>query len=375
MELIKLCIRNIYFREKPMRKNYIDNLRFCTVLLLFPFHTFMMYNNWAENFYVRQEPLFLPSLFNQIVWPWFMPLLFLISGIGTYHALEKRSTVQFIKEIFLRLFIPLVSGILVIIPVQTFFAEKFHNSYEGSYISQYSLFFTKGSDLTGYTGGFTPGHLWFILYLFVISLLTLPLINILKNKQSIFIKPNLLYLTLIGLLPLLSKPILSIGGKSIVEYAVWYLLGFTVFSKDEIIDFLETKRKLIHALSAILFILFLVINVTGSFFSLALLRYLSSQFYAWFFILSIIVIFKKNLNNTNKVLTYLRDSSFPVYILHQSVLIFCAYYVVLIPTHSVIHIVLMIVSSIFITFTLYELLKRIPGLSLILLGIKRKEFK
>ena len=165
-----------------MRKHYIDNLRFCTVLLLFPFHTFMMYNNWGENFYVRQEPLFIPSLFNQIVWPWFMPLLFLISGIGAYHALEKRSTVQFIKERFLRLFIPLVSGILILIPVQTFFAEKFHNGYEGSYIDQYSLFFTKVSDLTGYTGGFTPGHLWFILYLFVISLLTLPLINILKKK-------------------------------------------------------------------------------------------------------------------------------------------------------------------------------------------------
>ena len=110
-------------------------------------------------------------------------------------------------------------------------------------------------------------------------------------------------------------------------------------------------------------------------FSFLRIRYISSQLYAWFFILSIIVIFKKYLNITNKVFTYLRESSFPVYILHQSVLIFCAYYVVQIPAHSVIHIVLMIVSSMFITFALYELLKRIPGLSLILLGIKRKEFK
>jgi len=313
-----------------------------------------MYNNWGENFYVRQEPLFIPSLFNQIVWPWFMPLLFLISGIGAYHALEKRSTVQFIKERFLRLFIPLVSGILILIPVQTFFAEKFHNGYEGSYIDQYSLFFTKVSDLTGYTGGFTPGHLWFILYLFVISLLTLPLINILKKKQAVFIKPRILNLIVIGVLPLLGKPLLSIGGKSIVEYTIWYLLGFTVFSKDEIIDILETKRKLICALSAILFIFYLVMSITGSFSSLALMRYLSSQFYAWFFILAILIIFKRNRNSTNKTFQYLRDSSFPVYILHQSVLIFCAYYVVQIPALSIIHLVLIIVSSIFITFALYE---------------------
>lgn len=36
-----------------MRKNYIDNLRWLAILLLFPYHTAMIYNDFGENFYIR----------------------------------------------------------------------------------------------------------------------------------------------------------------------------------------------------------------------------------------------------------------------------------------------------------------------------------
>ncbi|HPX26342.1 MAG TPA: acyltransferase [Treponemataceae bacterium] len=353
-----------------MRKHYIDNLRLCTVLLLFPFHTFMIYNNWGENFYVRQASMTFPSFFNGIIWPWFMPLLFLLSGIGAYHALEKRSTVQFIKERFLRLFVPLVTGILIIIPVQTYFAEKFHNGYDGSYFAQYSLFFTKVSDLTGYTGGFTPGHLWFILFLFIISLITLPVIYLIKERNYPFSSISFLLLLIIGIIPLFGKPIASIGGKSIVEYSLWYLLGYIFFSKDAIIDVLTEKRRLIYSVSTVLFLLFAIIN--SDIFSLPdIFTYIASQCYAWFFILSMLVLFKQKMNSTNKTLQYFSDSSFPVYILHQSVLVFCAYYIVKIPVDPIIHIIFILISSIILTFGFYELISRIPVISVILLGIKK----
>jgi len=107
--------------------------------------------------------------------PWFMPLLFVIAGISSAFALKKRTAKQFLSERFFKLFLPHVSGILIYIPIQTYFAERYHNQYTGGFFHQYILFFTKPTDLTGYTGGFTPGHLWFILFLFIISIITLPI--------------------------------------------------------------------------------------------------------------------------------------------------------------------------------------------------------
>ena len=40
-----------------LRKYYIDNLRWADILLLFPYHTAMIYNDWGENFYVRSAPV------------------------------------------------------------------------------------------------------------------------------------------------------------------------------------------------------------------------------------------------------------------------------------------------------------------------------
>ncbi len=49
-----------------------------------------------------------------------MPLLILISGAGTYFALGKRTSWQYLGERFKRLFIPLSVGIFTLVPVQVF---------------------------------------------------------------------------------------------------------------------------------------------------------------------------------------------------------------------------------------------------------------
>ena len=35
-----------------MRKHYIDNIRIIIILMLFPYHTFMIWNNYGTKFYV-----------------------------------------------------------------------------------------------------------------------------------------------------------------------------------------------------------------------------------------------------------------------------------------------------------------------------------
>lgn len=35
-----------------MRKHYLDNIRTIVILLLFPYHTFMIWNNFGTKFYI-----------------------------------------------------------------------------------------------------------------------------------------------------------------------------------------------------------------------------------------------------------------------------------------------------------------------------------
>ena len=124
-----------------MRKYYLDNLRTIMILFLFPVHTFMIWNNYGGKFYVWGGENKLLSSLIIIVNPWFMALLFVIAGMCTRYSLEKRGTKKFIKERLTKLFIPLIGGMLLLVPIQTFYARKFFFGYTGSRFENYKYFF------------------------------------------------------------------------------------------------------------------------------------------------------------------------------------------------------------------------------------------
>ncbi|MFA6857503.1 MAG: acyltransferase family protein [Treponema sp.] len=343
-----------------MRKYYIDNLRCSIVFLLFPFHVFMIYNNWGEDFYIRQDGLFLPSLFNCLIWPWFMPSLFVIAGISAFHSLQSRGPGKFVIERITKLFIPLCSGILLLVPVQTYYAERFHNNYNGSYFYQYKLFFTKISDLTGYSGGFTPGHLWFILYLFIISMAALPLVKMLK-KIPLKTGTDIPFagIILAGILPVLGKPFLNTGGKSIVEYLIYYLLGYYILSNDNVIDKV-VKHLAVLCGSCFIFMICYIVFYEKKFYAVnEIVYFIVYQLYSWTFILSVSGIYKCKVNLRNNFTDYFSKSSFPVYLFHQSAVVCCAYYIVRIPCPVQLHIICILAAAILLTICIYEITKRI----------------
>ena len=121
-------------KEKAMRKHYIDNLRNFTILLLFPVHTFMIWNNFGSGFYIWEGENKLLSTCIVLVNPWFMPLLFVLAGMNARYALEKRTGKAFAKERVHKLLVPFLSGMIFLVPIQTFFARKYFEGYTGSYL-------------------------------------------------------------------------------------------------------------------------------------------------------------------------------------------------------------------------------------------------
>ena len=102
-----------------MRRNDLDWLRVLVFALLIFYHVGMFFVPWG--FHIKNNIIYdwlrYPMVFlNQ----WRLPILFVISGMGTYYALQKRTGLQFAFERIKRLLIPLIFGMLFIVPPQVY---------------------------------------------------------------------------------------------------------------------------------------------------------------------------------------------------------------------------------------------------------------
>lgn len=302
--------------KRVMRKHYIDNLRWITLILLIPYHAAMAWNIWGEPNYIFFEGNKIISSTVVFLSPYFMPVMFLIAGISARLSLQKRTVRQYISERFKKLLIPFVFGTVFIMPLMTYIADKFNYGYQGDLFGHYAVFFTRFTDLTGADGGFSVGHFWFILYLFIISLIAAGIIllqkKILPEKN---IGRSLLLLCLWGLpLPLFSG-LLSIGGKSLAEYAYIFLAGYYIFSNDHVIIKAE-KYKWIFLCIGLAAAVFNVYMFIWSDTPNALLNTIAKYISEWFMLNSLLGIGKRYLNFSGKVSKYMSKRSYTFYIFH-----------------------------------------------------------
>lgn len=298
------------------RRHYIDNLRWMLLLILIPYHTAMAWNVWGEPNYISFEGNKVISSIVVFFSPYFMPLMFVLAGISMKISLKKRTKSNYLLERVRRLLVPFLFGTLVLMPVMSYFADKFNCSYTGGFIEHYGIFFTKFTDLTGADGGFSVGQFWFLLYLFVVSVIAVGILilseKFLNHKER---KIPLWGVVLLGLpLPLLSE-ILSIGGKSLVEYTYLFMMGYYVFSKEEIIIKAEKYKWLISGIgiSAALVNIYLFIWSGKEY---VLLNTLAKYITEWFMIIALTGISKGYLNFTGNISAYMSKRSFLLYTWH-----------------------------------------------------------
>lgn len=148
---------------------------------MFPFHAAYIFNNLGKTFYINGTPNEFLTAWNICIYPWWMTTLFLLAGMSVKYSLKKRTIKQFLFERIKRLLVPLIFSLLLIIPPQSYFAKIFHSNWKGNYWDFYRSYF-KITDLSGLDGYFSPGNAWFILYLFIFSVLFSPILAWFSKK-------------------------------------------------------------------------------------------------------------------------------------------------------------------------------------------------
>ncbi|HEY6353169.1 MAG TPA: acyltransferase family protein, partial [Burkholderiaceae bacterium] len=153
---------------------FLDWLRIGAFALLVLYHVGMYYVSW--EFHIK-SPHAGPALepWMRLSSPWRLSLLFLISGAATSFMLQRDgASGSLLAARSKRLLWPLLFGMAVIVPPQSYFEVMQQHSYTGSFFDFVRLY------ASGY-GGFcksdghclilpTWNHLWFVAYLFVYTL-------------------------------------------------------------------------------------------------------------------------------------------------------------------------------------------------------------
>lgn len=333
------------------RIHYIDNLRWMTVSLLILFHAAIAYNTWGEANYIFFEPIKPIASVVTFITPWFMPLMFLLAGVSSRYSLQKRGTAAFIRERLIRLGIPLVFGIIVLNPILSFIADKSHNGYAGGYFEHYGVYFTRITDLTGYDGGFTLGHFWFLLILIVVSLLSCVIIKLIpKGKTATRITGILLSVSAVATFDI------KFFSKPLVMFLCVYLLGYYVFSDRDFVARLSRFKWILVTLFLLSSVADVVLYTYIDGFEI-----LNTVCYYMTFITgipAIIAIGNDHLDFSNRFTKFNASISYVFYIIHFPIVVMCQYCLSLIGVNAVVNFFLTIIISYMLTVGLCVVIKK-----------------
>jgi glucans biosynthesis protein C len=355
------------------RRRDLDWLRIGAVLLLIPFHCARVFDTF-DPFYVKNSIRSGVLSWSVIAFlnPWHMPLLFVLAGAATWFALGHRSASGYATERVKRLLVPLAFGLLVIVPPQAFLARMFRG---GDFsLGQYWSF---QGNLTGYTGNWTPAHLWFIAFLFVFSLLMLPLfVRWRRGRMSarwlLFAMP--LVLVLANELPSSND-----GAQSPWYSLALFVAGFLIVADPRAEDMIHRSWKPLVAtavgtMATVLSVYHSGVDATWANNSLRDVSFtMLEQANAWVWVLALLGAGHALLDRGNRVLRYASEGAYPFYLLHQTVIVAVAFVVVrwdlgVWPKYGV-----LVIVSLAITLGLYELLVRRSDRMRFLFGLKPRQ--
>jgi hypothetical protein len=191
-------------------RNYaIDWLRVFAMFTVFLFHCARFFDRQDWHVKNPQSDTIITFIVLFLV-QWIMPLFFILSGISSYYSLGFRKAGAYVRGRFKRLMIPLIFGIFVLIPPQVYFERISHSQFKGSFIQFFPHYFD-GFYAFGGNFAWMGLHLWYLLMLFVFSLLTLPFfIYVQREPRPAFISKFISFLERKGTLFLLALPLAAL---------------------------------------------------------------------------------------------------------------------------------------------------------------------
>jgi len=387
------------------RLYFLDWLRVFVVLAVFVHHCSKFFDYQSNTIWNTERSVLLSMLreFNAL---WMMPLIFAISGAAVYYSLKSRKVSRFIKERVLRIVVPMFFiGTFIISPPQIYLIRVFNGQFSSGFFQWYPHYF----DGIWPGGNFAPfgegTHLWYLNYLFVFSLIVLPLFiqrrktgkSIISGLSTFFEKPWALLL-LFAPVSAASAFFEAIGLGSIralghwdpISYLLFFIYGYLIFSNTRIQRIIRKHSPTYLIVALVLTVLYLVSRFgfilkipgltrhdllnDGALLPLNQSLWIAVQAFrgllGWCWIIGLLGLGHRFLNFNNKFLTYANEAVLPFYILHHTVIYIIGFYVIQWSSNIGSKYLLISITSFTIIMVIYEILVRRINLLRFLFGMK-----
>jgi surface polysaccharide O-acyltransferase-like enzyme len=361
------------------RRFDLDWVRVITMLLLLLFHSGRLFNYTPWHLKNAETTVGI-EIYIHFFDYWGMPMFFLVAGAAVWFSLGVRKTGQFVRERFLRILVPLVFGMLIIVPPQVYLERIYEGDFSGSFFQFYPHVFTHGTYSYEGLGNLSWHHLWFLAYLFFICLIALPLLLWLRREAGSRFLDSLASFTCKGvniflyMLPLCLWVIalgpLSSGENDLIHdwahvmyYLSFFIYGYLLYSREGFWQAVDRYKTLALILAVPLSLLEMALDglgfKSGGPYSLVMILFSCAWcFIAWCWIVAFLGYAHKFLSFTNRFLSYANAAVLPFYILHQLMIIVVGYFVIQWQMNVYLKFIIVVVASFVGIMLLYEFIKR-----------------
>jgi len=333
---------------------YIDWLRIIAIMAVFFFHASHFFDPiyWHVKNPTQSRSVLLFLGFLNI---WIMPLFFFLSGAAGSSGLKK-PFFPFLSGKINRLLIPLIIGALILIPPQKYVEALSNHTFSGGYLAFLKEYF--GGRMFDYKLGFSSAwigilsyHLWFLGHLFIISLIMLPVMRYIGARGEKFLNSVIRLTSFPGGALLLFIPVAIVrvllkkhfpeytGWSDLAMYSLFYLLGYVYTNHEGLKKTISNSSCSALATGFVLYALYMIsFSFKGTWFGELFQNNKITSYYVfqeaagalatWSWIVFIIAMGMKYLDNESRYRKPLNEAVLPFYILHQTVLLLIGYFVV-----------------------------------------------
>ena len=347
-----------------MRKHYIDNLKWVIMLQLILMHTCMCFNSSQLPFYYTAPGFLSMDAVMFLSEPWRQGAFFLISGMSMRFSCQRKGAKHYAIGRITKILLPFAVAKLVLLPPQ---------AYLGSIVGNYGFknywHFMERWFLPNFWNYYINqnAHLWFMKVLLVVTAAVGLFLLIFNYKDRLW---QLCGKADIRTLYLLAIPVTAFGFILHVGYYDYYgryfiifLLGYTMFSHDHIIE--EVKNHWAgFTVITVLMLLYLNIKLIGSCYYTIRSPLDEALWYAcgWFGTLACVGIFARFVNFSNKVTEYFSGSSFHIYLVHQTILLYSSYIITQRSDNIALNYLLVTLCTTALSILSYEIWRHVPGI-------------
>ncbi|MGZ5200455.1 MAG: acyltransferase family protein [Telluria sp.] len=369
------------------RLYFLDWTRIIAFFILIVYHVGMYYVTW--DWHVKSPDAGTgPEPFMLMSGPWRLSLLFLVSGVASSFMLARGSVLRFLRQRTVRLLVPLVFGMLVVVPPQSYFQVVEKLAYTGSYgefLAKYVTGYHGFCDANGCLALPTWNHLWFVAYLWVYTLGLAALVALLGERFDLVAQRVAAMLTgwkavllPAAVLALIRVVLVTRFPQTHALKGDWFNHAnyFTVFALGALLarvpafwPRLEAVRWPCLGIAFATWSLFVVTwalpDSAVSADQLSILRPLMSTniaLFAWCAICAAIGFAHRHLQHDNAARRYLTEAVFPVYIAHQTLIVVLAHSLKPVKLAPGLEALLLVVMTTSASFAVVELVRRVSVL-------------